>query len=175
LRVPDSVLLLYSSGETAERNLRQHARDRGLRAERLVFAPRLPAPEYLARFRTADLFLDTLPYNAGTTASDALWAGLPVLTCLGTTFAGRLAASLLAAMNLSDLIAPTEEHYEAMAVDLATNPGRLASINARLQENRRTSLLFDTRRFTKSLERAYEMIHERHHAGLPPEHIDVSL
>ena len=124
--------------------------------------------------RLADLFLDTLPYNAHTTASDALWAGLPVLTQIGETFAGRVAASLLTAIGVPELITSTRHAYEDLAIELATNPKKLAAIKHKLADNRLTSPLFDTRRFTRHLEAAYTAMYERHLAGLPPDHIYVS-
>ncbi len=172
-KVPGSVLFLYAGSEAAESNLRTEARRRGVDPDRLVFGGRLPILDYMARYRSADLFLDTLPYNAGTTASDALWAGLPVLTCTGATFASRVAASLLQAIDLPELITTNQEQYEELAVDLATNPQRLAGLRQRLADNRLTSRLFDTERFTRHLEAAYAAIHDRHRAGLPPDHIDA--
>jgi predicted O-linked N-acetylglucosamine transferase (SPINDLY family) len=140
-----------------------------------VFAKRLPSDaDHLARYQLADLFLDTLPYNAHTTASDALWAGLPVLTCIGETFAGRVAASLLNAIGLPELVTTTLEAYEALAIDLATHPGKLAAIKNKLANNRLTTPLFDTKLFTKHIEAAYTAMYERHQAGLPPEHIVIS-
>jgi predicted O-linked N-acetylglucosamine transferase (SPINDLY family) len=172
-KVPGSVLYLYADNGAAVKNLRKEAQSRGVDAHRLIFADKLPLPEYLARFRVADLFLDTLPYNAGATASDALWAGLPVLTCLGEAFAGRMAASLLTAIGLPELITCTQPQYEELAVALATDPPRLAAIKHKLAENRSTTPLFDTRRFAKHLETGYSQILERYHAGLPPDHIHV--
>ena len=133
----------------------------------------MPLPEHLARHSLADLFLDTLPYNAHTTASDALWAGLPVLTCLGETFAGRVAASLLNAIRLPELITTTLEAYEEMAIDLATHPEKLAAIKRKLTENRLTTPLFDTKLFTKHIEAAYTTMYERHQADLAPDHFVV--
>jgi predicted O-linked N-acetylglucosamine transferase (SPINDLY family) len=138
-----------------------------------VFGKRLPVPEYLARYRVADLFLDTLPYNAGTTASDALWAGLPVLTCMGEAFASRVAASLLTAIHLPELVTATQEEYETLAVELATHPEMLAEIKRKLAKNRLTTPLFDSGLFSRHIEAAYMEMHERHQAGLPPEHIQV--
>lgn len=172
-RVQGSVLLLYADNERAAINLKQAAVLRGIDAERIVFGKRLAAPEYLARYRLADLFLDTLPYNAGTTASDALWAGLPVLTRLGETFAGRVAASLLHAIGLPELIASTQEEFEALAIELATRPHLLVRLKQKLADNRLTTPLFDTPLFTRHLEAAYTQMHERHHADLPPEHLYI--
>jgi len=170
-QVPQSVLLLYAGNAAAEKNLKKEAWARGVDPDRLIFAKRLAFSEYLARYRAADLFLDTLPYNAGATASDALWAGLPVLTCAGASFAGRVAASLLHAVGLPELITSSLERYESLAVELALQPQRLAAIKQRLQENLLTTPLFDTSTFTKHLETAFTKIHQRHHAGLPTEHV----
>src|SRR5208283_2921467 len=131
-----SVLWLLQDNETAAENLRKEAAARGVSAERLIFAPRMPLPEHLARHRAADLFIDTLPCNAHTTASDALWAGLPLLTCIGEAFAGRVAASLLNAVRLPELIASTQAEYEELAVELAHNPRRLGEIRQKLAHNR---------------------------------------
>ena len=144
-QVEGSVLWLLEDNASAASNLKKEAMARGVSSERLVFAKRIPLPEHLARHKLADLFLDTLPYNAHTTASDALWAGLPVLTCIGETFAGRVAASLLNAIRLPELITTTPEAYEQMAIDLATHPEKLAAIKHKLAENRLTTPLFDTK------------------------------
>src|SRR5262249_33134835 len=141
--------------------------------ERLVFAPKMELARHLARHRLADLFLDTLPYNAHTTGSDALWAGLPVLTCVGETFAGRVGASLLAAAGPPETITRSPDDYEAMALRLAADPGRLTALKQKLAASRLTCPLFDTARFTRHLESAYQAIWERHRAGLGPEDIDV--
>jgi len=173
-RVDDSVLWLSGTHEAAERNLRKEASARGVAAERLIFARRLPsAEEHLARQRAADLFLDTLPYNAHTTASDALWAGLPVLTRLGDTFAGRVAASLLNAINLPELITSTPQQYEDLAVELAGDPERLAGIRRKLVAKRVGAPLFDTRLYTRCLEASYTKMYDRYQAGLPPEHLEA--
>jgi predicted O-linked N-acetylglucosamine transferase (SPINDLY family) len=169
-RVPGSVLLLVSGDQAVEINLRSEAAGHGVDPQRLVFAERLPPAEYLARYRAADLFLDTLPYNAGATASDALWAGLPVLTCLGKSFASRVGASLLKSVGLPELITSTPQEYEDLAVALATQPQRLLSIKTRLAAHRLSSPLFDTTKFTKNLETAYLGIYERYRAELPPDH-----
>ena len=155
LAVPGSVLWLLAANELVETNLRREAAARGLDPARLVFAPRLPLTQHLARYRLADLFLDTLPYNAHTTASDALWAGLPVVTVRGATFAGRVAASLLNAVGLPDLIADSAEHYEALALALARDPARRAALRRQLSETRATAPLFDSRRFTAAIEAAF--------------------
>ncbi len=168
-----SVLHLLGSSGAAERNLRREAERRGIAPERLIFGPSLPMAEYLARYRAADLFLDTLPYNAGTTASDALWAGLPVLTLPGESFASRMAASLLTAAGLPELIASSRADYERCAIELATDAQRLEALKQKLAANRSACALFDTATFTRSLESLYQQMYERHLAGLPPEHLFV--
>src|SRR5260370_2536182 len=143
--VAGSVLWWSSMNASAINNRRREAEIRGVRADRLIFAPRMKLNEdHLARQRRADLFLDTLPYNAHTTASDALWAGLPVLTCIGNTFAGRVAGSLLRAIGLDELATSSLEEYEALALQLAEDRARLAKLRSRLAQNRHTFPPFDT-------------------------------
>jgi predicted O-linked N-acetylglucosamine transferase (SPINDLY family) len=173
-RVEGSVLWLLEDDPAASENLRKEALRRGISAERLVFAKSLPLAEHLARHRLADLFLDTFPYNAHTTASDALWAGLPVLTRMGDSFASRVAASLLRAVDLPGLITATEAEYEELAVDLARDRERLQGLGRKLQENRLSAPLFDSRAYTRHLEAAYSAMVERYQAGLPPEHIHIA-
>lgn len=172
-RVPGSVFWLLAESPAVERALKAAAAADGVDAKRLIFAPRVPLAEHQARLAAADLFLDTSPYNAGATAGDALWAGLPVLTRLGNTFSGRMGASLLNAIQLPELVTATPEAYEQMAVQLATHPGELAAIRSRLIENRLTAPLFDTALSAKHLEAAYTAMVERHRAGLPPDHIEI--
>jgi protein O-GlcNAc transferase len=167
------VLWLLQDNPVAAANLRKEAAARKVDPARLVFAPRMPLPEHLARHRLADLFLDTLPYNAHTTASDALWAGLPLLTRIGETFAGRVAASLLRAIELPELITTSPEAYEALAIELAADPEKMSSIKDKLARNRLTAPLFDTERFTRHLEAAYAAMYERHQGDVPPDHIYV--
>ena len=152
---PGSVLWLIEDSTSAVSNLRREALARGVDPDRLVFAGRMRLGDHLARHRLADLFLDTLPYNAHTTASDALWAGLPVLTQIGGAFPGRVAASLLQALGLPELIAPTQEAYRALAIELASDPQKLAAIKHKLASNRLAKPLFDTRRLTRRIEAAY--------------------
>jgi len=171
--VEGSVLWLMEYHPTATANLRRSAEAAGVDGKRLVFARHMKLDEHLARHRLADLFLDTLPYSAHTTASDALWAGLPVLTLMGRSFAARVAASLLNAVNLSDLVTHTQQQYEALAIELAHNPGRLSSLRRSLEDGIRTSPLFDTRAFVVNIEAAYQEMHSRRLAGLPPSHICV--
>ena len=161
-QVEGSVLWLVGDNDSAIRNLRQEAAQRGVSPGRLVFAQRVSYKDHLARHRLADLFLDTLPYGAHTTASDALWGGLPVLTCQGASFAGRVGASLLHAAGLSELITHSLAEYEALALRLATEPGTLAAIRARFNRNRARCPLFDTDRFRRHIEAAFETMWERH-------------
>jgi len=165
----ESVLWLPCNNPLAMRNLAREAEARGVAPERIVFAPLVPDPgEHLARLSLTDLFLDTLPYNAHTSASDALWAGVPVLTLLGTSFAGRVAASALKAAGIPELIAHTPAEYEALALRLARDPAALAAIRARLDRNRSTAPLFDTMAYTRDLEAAFLTMWARHRRGEPP-------
>ena len=157
-RVPDSVLWILEGDEA----LRRHAAAAGIDPGRLVFARRLPPDRHMSRHILADLFLDTLPYNAHTTASDALWAGLPVLTCAGTSFASRVAASLLHAVGLDELVAATLDEYVEMAVSLAGDPGRRAALTAHLAAQRKSSALFDTPGMARDLETAYAAMWQEH-------------
>jgi predicted O-linked N-acetylglucosamine transferase (SPINDLY family) len=172
-QVPDSVLWLSAADPQAEQNLKNYAADKGIDPVRILFAQRLPAmADHLARLKQADLFLDTLPYNAHTTASDALWVGLPVLTCMGNAFAGRVAASLLTAIALPELICNDRKAYEASAIELAHNPAKLATIKQKLAKNRLTTPLFNTRQWTTDVESLYEKMLDRHKKGLAPEHLN---
>ncbi|MDB5617898.1 tetratricopeptide repeat protein [Tardiphaga sp.] len=171
-QVDGSVLWLLE--DSAAENLRREAAARGIDPARLVFATRTRPAEHLARHRVADLFLDTLPYNAHTTASDALWAGLPLLTCRGDTFAGRVAASLLQSIDVPELIAPTLQQFERQAIDLATHPQRLSAIRQKLSAHRRATPAFNTAMFTGHLEAAYLAMMTRHRAGLAPDHLMVA-
>lgn len=173
-RVDASVLWLRTDDRTVVDNLRAEAQRRGVDAARLIFAPRISMPQHFARHRSADLFLDSLPYNAHTTASDALWAGLPVLTCPGEGFASRVAASLLRAADVAELIASDLDDYREIAVALAGDSPRLASLKERLLRAHRGAPLFDTRKLTTDLERAYQAIQARHQVGLATAHIDIS-
>jgi protein O-GlcNAc transferase len=174
--VEGAILWLNSPPEPSSMsNLWREAKARGVAPERLVFAPRVPQSEdHLARLRLADLFLDTLPYNAHGTACDALWAGLPVLTCMGKTFPGRVGASLLRALGLPELVTTSLAEYEELALALARDPARLGAIKAKLMRNRDTEPLFDTARFTRDLETAYTMMWERAERGEPAESFSVA-
>lgn len=172
-RAKDGVLLLFTANKPAAMNLAKEVVRHGIDPARVVFCKALPPADYMARLRAADLFLDTLPYNAGTTASDALWAGLPVLTCLGEAFAGRMAGSLLHAIGLPELITHSRADYEARAVALAQSPDAFARIRQKLADARRTSALFDTGLFTRNLEAAFLEMTRRSRAQLPPADIQV--
>ena len=174
-RADGSVLWLLGANKAAVRYLRHEAETRGISAGRLIFADFKSLDEHLARLRLADLFLDTLPYCGHTTASDALWAGVPVLTLIGPTFAGRVAASLLSAIGLPELISTSPDAYEALALQLANDKSALATIKGRLARNRHTHALFDTRRLTRNLEAAYLEMWERHRRGDAPSGFAVEL
>ena len=167
--VAESVLWLPAASPAAMRNLRREAQSRGVAEERIVFAPHVPRGEdHLARLQLADLFLDTFPYNAHSTASDALWAGVPVLTCQGESFASRVAASLLRAARMPELITQDFDTYQRIALQLARDPEALAAVRGKLRANRTTCALFDTARFTRNLEAAYEHMWRRAQSGQPP-------
>jgi predicted O-linked N-acetylglucosamine transferase (SPINDLY family) len=172
-RVEGSVLWLLEDNAAAAANLKTEAVARGVASNRLVFAQRIALPDHLARHRLADLFLDTLPCNAHTTASDALWAGLPVLTCLGDTFAGRVAASLLNAIGLPDLVASSSAEYEELAISLATDQDKIRKVTQALKVYRDEKPLFDSAQYAKHIEAAYCIMHTRHLSGQKPEHFHV--
>ncbi len=166
--VPGSVMWLLADNPWAAANLRREAGARGVDPSRLVFAQRVPLAAHLARHRLADLFLDTLPYNAHTTASDALWAGLPVLTCAGTSFPARVAGSLLHALELPELVTASLEEYEARALDFASRPETLEACRQKLMANRSTAPLFDTGRFCRYIETAFARMWAIHQQGEKP-------
>ena len=172
-RVPNSVMWFYYNYPEAPENLKREAQALGIDASRLIFSPYIKMSEHLERNVLADLFLDSLPYNAHTTASDALWANVPVLTLQGKSFAGRVAASLLHAIEMPELITYTEQEFEDKAVDLATHPEKLAALKSKLSKNRLTTPLFDTKLYTKHFEAALIEAYERYQSDLPPAHIQV--
>ncbi len=174
LLVSGSVLWQLEDNVHAVGNLRAEAAARGISPERLVFAPRVDMPEHLSRQRLANLFLDTLYCNAHTTASDALWVGLPVLSCLGQAFPGRVASSLLRAVGLAELVVNSLQDYENLALALASDPARLDALRHRLIENRLRAPLFDTALFAKHAETAFTAMWQRKIEGLAPEHIYVT-
>ncbi len=171
--VPDSVLWLLQDHAQVAPALRQHALEQGVAPQRLVFAPVLAQSEHLARIAAADLFLDTLPFNAHTNASDALWMGCPVLTCSGESMASRVAASLLRSLELDELVTRSLADYETLAIALAQQPERLQRLRQHLLRQREHAPLYQTRRFARQLELAYQQIHQRRLAGLAPESLQL--
>ena len=173
--VDGSILWLRHADTAAMSNLLREARARGIAPDRIVFAPHVPnRDDYFARHRLADLFLDTLPFNAHATANDALWAGLPVLTCQGNTAFARVAASQLHAIGLPELVTLSLAEYEALALALARDPERLTAVRAKLARNRGTEPLFDTARVTRNLEAAYTIMWDRTQRHEAPESFSVS-
>ena len=172
-KVNGSVLWLFKSNQLAEDNLRSEAEAQGILSERLIFAKPVPHAEHLTRHRLADLFIDTFNVNAHTTASDALWAGLPIVTKLGKGFAARVAGSLLTAIHLPELITVTEQEYEKLILELATNPKRLSAIKQKLAANRLSTPLFNSELFTKHLEDGYEQAYDRYFVGKNTDTINV--
>jgi len=168
-----SSLFLYAENEWVKQNLVKEAEARGVDGRRLVFGKHLPVDQYLSRYKACDLFLDTVPYNAGTTASDALWAGLPVLTLAGKSFVSRVAASVLNAIDLPELITTTRADYEALAIELAHSPEKLSAIKRKLIQNRETTHLFNTLKFKENIESAYLKIYDRYQSDLPPDHVSI--
>ncbi|MBF0183975.1 MAG: tetratricopeptide repeat protein [Magnetococcales bacterium] len=173
-QTPDSLLWLVASNHWVEENLRREAEARGVSRQRLFFAPKMELAEYLANYRLVDLVLDTFPYNSGTTASNALWAGCPMITCAGENFVSRQAGSLLTHVGLGELVTHSLAEYEAVALQLAHDPQRLAALRQRLQANLATAPLFDSPRFTRHLERAYEAVWQRFRQGAKPDHLTIA-
>jgi predicted O-linked N-acetylglucosamine transferase (SPINDLY family) len=173
-QVKNSVLWLYVDSDEAKSNLILECIKKGIEPNRLIFTSRLPYVDHLTRFQCADLFLDTYPFNGGTTISDALWSGLPVITCAGEAFASRMGASLLTAVGLSELIALTLEEYVVIAINLAKNPTKLTSYRHLITKERLKSPLFKTSLFTRSLEAAYEKMHLHAVQGLPASDLTIS-
>ena len=172
-KVEGSVLWLLKSNKWAEENLRREAEERGVDPVRLIFAGRLPQAEHLARHKHADLFIDTFNVNAHTTTSDALWAGLPVVTKQGEQFAARVAASLLNAVGLPELVTTTEADYEALILELATDPDKLKLMNEKLASNRLTEPLFDTKRYTRNFEKGLQQVYSLYFEGETPRDVWV--
>jgi predicted O-linked N-acetylglucosamine transferase (SPINDLY family) len=172
--VEGSVLWMVASDASVERNLRRETDERGIASHRIIFAPRVRYLDYLAQYQLADLFLDTIPFNGGTTASDALWSGLPIVTCSGEAFAARMAGSLLNAVGLPEMVTANLADYEALALKLARDPAMLAEIKAKLARNRDTTPLFDTARFTRHIEAAYTTMWEKWQRGEAPQSFSVA-
>ena len=169
-RTPNSVLWLLADNDRARSNLEKYAEEHGVKRERLVFAPRVPVADYLARFDVADLFLDLFPFNGGTTAADALWMGLPIVTCSGRSFASRMAGSLLQAIGLPELITTSVADYEELAVDLAHNPDRVKKLRSRVKTNRDAHPLFDTPKTVSDIEDLLESVAKKPTAGKQDSH-----
>ena len=173
-KVNSSVIFLYAHNEKVKENLLKEAIARNIDPQRLIFGAEVSMSDYLARFRNADLFLDTSPYNAGATASDALRSELPLITLIGNSFASRHAASILNALGLPELVAESVEEYELLAVELATNSEKFLAVKAKLVKNLPDSLLLNTKLFSSNIESAYQKIYQRYHEGLAPDHIHLN-
>jgi predicted O-linked N-acetylglucosamine transferase (SPINDLY family) len=171
--VPDGYLWLLSNASSTEENLRNQAKRLGIEPDRLFFGSRLPYDEYLARFQLADLFLDTLPFNGGTTISDALWAGLPVLTQAGHSFAGRMGASLLNAVNLPELITNSREEYIQKAIEFGNDTNQLLEIKQKLARTLKICPLFNSAQFTKNIESAFLAVYEIYHNKEELKHVFI--
>jgi len=175
LAAKNSVFFISENNERFKINITNEFEKRGINSMRIIFAPRVELmADHLARYNVTDLFLDTHPYNAHTTTIDSLKAGTPVLTLMGQSFASRVAASLLNAVGLPELITSTQEEYEALAIELAMNPNKLADIKLKLANNRFTAPLFDTPLFAKNIEAAYIKMMDRYQADLQPDHISIT-
>ena len=166
-------LWILSEDINISKNLKNEARLRGIDFNRIVFAERIKMNEHLARQKVADLFIDTFPYTGHTTASDALWVGLPVLTRIGKSFASRVSASLLNAIDLSELVTNSEKEYEDLAIELATNSPKLKELKNKLKNNKNTKLLFNTQVFARNIEKAYLLMYERYLKKLPIKNIEI--
>ena len=173
--VKNSVLWLMIKGDnlTIKNHLKKEALKKGITSDRLVFADRMPLTDHLARLKLADLFIDTMPYNAHTTASDALWVGLPFLTLCGNTFSSRVGASMLNALELNEMITLTDKDFENLAIELANNPKKLQLIKNKLNNNKISKPLFNTKLFTKNIEKAYSIIYEKYLKKLPIKNIEI--
>ena len=172
-KVKKSVLWLLKPNQLAEQNLKKEAEKRGIQSDRLIFAKKLPHDEHLARHKHADLFIDTFNVNAHTTASDALWAGLPLVTNLGQSFAARVAGSLLNAVGLNELITKSKKNYEELILELANSPDKLKKIKIKLDANRLTKALFDTEKFAKDLENGYQKVYQNYFEGNNPQNMRI--
>ncbi len=172
-KIDGSVLWLMKNSEKATENLKKEAIKRNIKSNRIIFAEKMPLAEHLARHKLADLFIDTFPYNAHTTCSDALWSGLPVITRMGESFASRVGASLLSAIELNELITKSEKEYEKLAIKLATNPKLLNKIKNKLKKNKVLKPLFNTKLYTSNIELAYTKIYNNYYSNLPIKNIEI--
>ena len=173
-RIDNSVLWLLEENQTASSNLKKEAEKKGIKSDRIIFAKRMEQSEHFARHKLADIFVDTFPYNAHTTCSDALWSDLPVITLAGQSFASRVGASILNAIDLKELITTTEEEYENLLFKLATNKEELEKIKNKLKKNKIKKPLFDTKLYTKNLETAYTEIYEIYSSGSEVKNININ-
>ena len=172
-RVEKSVMMIYVANKLAQNNLIKEISSRGVNPDRLYFGEKLHRDKYLDRYRLADLFLDTFPYNAGTTASDALKMGLPILTLNGNSFNSREASNIVGAVNMPEMIVESQNEYESLAEELATNQKKFKVIKDKLVDNLPNAPLYNTRLFAKNIESAYKTMYERYHQGLDPDHIYI--
>ena len=172
-RIDGSVLWLIKDSDIGANNLKKEAQKRGVEPDRIIFADKMANAEHLARHKLADLFIDTFPYTAHTTCSDALWSSLPVVTRIGQSFASRVSASILTAIGLSELITKTEKEYEELTFKIANDKSLLNEIKKKLNKNRLTKPLFNTNLFTKNIESAFVIIHKRHHSNIPVKNIEI--
>jgi predicted O-linked N-acetylglucosamine transferase (SPINDLY family) len=172
-KTKNSILWLLEENFLNKKNILKEAKNLGVLEDRIIFADKIKNAEHLARHKLADLFLDTLPCNAHTTASDALWSGLPILTCLGKNFQGRVAASLLNSVGLSNLITKSLDEYERLAIQFASKEKNIIDIKNKLYNNLKSSSLFNTEIFTSNMEKAYKEIYERYKSNLKPDNIVI--
>ena len=172
-KIKGSVLWLRKSNDWSEANFRLEAKKRNVDSSRIIFAERAPMEEHLARHKLADLFLDTFNFNAHTTASEALWAGLPIVTKTGNSFAARVAGSLLHAIDCPELITETKEEYESLILELATNPKKLLKIRDKIVDNRLSKPLFNSELYIENLENAYQKIYENYTKGNVPQIVNI--
>jgi len=172
-KVKGSVLWLLVENSKARENLKKEATKRNIDENRIIFAKIMPLNDHLARHRCADLFIDTFPYTAHTTCSDALWAGLPVVTRIGKSFASRVSASLLNAIDLPELITHSEEEFENLALDFANNKNKLNQVKVKLEKNKISNSLFNTKLYTKNIESSYKIIYDRYLKDLPVEDVEI--
>jgi predicted O-linked N-acetylglucosamine transferase (SPINDLY family) len=172
-RIDGSILWLIKDSDIGVNNLKKEAQKRGVEPDRIIFADKMSNDEHLARHRLADLFIDTFPYTAHTTCSDALWSSLPVVTRIGQSFASRVSASLLTAIGLSELITKTEKEYEELTFKIANNKSLLNEIKKKLTKNKPIKSLFNTKLFTKNIESAFVIMHERYHSNILVKNIEI--
>jgi predicted O-linked N-acetylglucosamine transferase (SPINDLY family) len=172
-KIEGSVLWLIKDSNEGVNNLKKEANKRGINPDKIIFAKRMTISEHLARHKMADLFIDTFPYTAHTTCSDALWSGLPVITLMGQSFASRLSGTLLNAVGLNELIATTEKDYEDLIINLAKDSNQLKIIKNKLEKNKINQPIFNTKLYTKKIESAYKEIYKRYHSDLPLENIEI--